>query len=179
MNYLMCPSAVPVWISAGCGHDPSNGSGARRVNAGFTLIELLIVVALIGTLAAIIVPSLFSQIEKAHQRQVIVDIREIEAKIDQYGMDHTFFPADLGQVGEAGRRDAWGQPYRYLNILAGGPGVNGKARKDHSMVPVNSDYDLYSMGPDGDSKAPFTAKASRDDIVRASDGAYVGPVSDF
>ncbi len=157
---------------------PVPDSSASTV-AGFTLIELMIVVALIATLAAIAVPTLFGQIQKARERQVVVDIREIEAKIDQYGMDHLEFPSDLAQIGEAGRRDAWGRAYRYLNILAGGPGVNGKARKDHSMVPVNSDYDLYSMGPDGDSKPPFTAKASRDDIVRASDGAYVGPVDEF
>jgi general secretion pathway protein G len=147
--------------------------------AGFTLIELLIVLALIGTLAAIIVPSFFGQIQKARERQVVVDIREIESKIDQYGLDHLAFPADLAEIGEDGRKDAWNRSYRYLNILAGGPGVNGKARKDHSMVPVNSDYDLFSVGPDGDSKPPFTAKASLDDIVRASDGAYVGPVSEF
>jgi general secretion pathway protein G len=46
-------------------------------------------------------------------------------------------------------------------------------------VPVNSDFDLYSMGPDGQSKPPFTAAASRDDIVRASNGGFIGPVSDF
>jgi len=47
------------------------------------------------------------------------------------------------------------------------------------MVPVNSDYDLYSMGSDGKSRPPFTARASLDDIVRASNGGYVGPVADF
>jgi general secretion pathway protein G len=40
-------------------------------------------------------------------------------------------------------------------------------------------FDLYSMGPDGDSKAAFTARASRDDIVRASNGSFIGPVSEF
>ena len=59
------------------------------------------------------------------------------------------------------------------------PGMEGHRRKDHSLVPVNSDYDLYSMGPDGDSQAPFTAQASRDDIVRASNGGYIGPVIEF
>jgi general secretion pathway protein G len=55
----------------------------------------------------------------------------------------------------------------------------GQIRKDRFLVPVNSDYDLYSMGKDGQSQAPFTAKASRDDIVRASDGQYVGLAEDF
>ena len=47
------------------------------------------------------------------------------------------------------------------------------------MVPVNSDYDLYSMGRDGKSNAPFTAKMSRDDIVRANDGQFVGLASEY
>ena len=54
-----------------------------------------------------------------------------------------------------------------------------KPRKDHFLVPVNSDFDLYSMGADGNSQAPFTAEASYDDIVRADDGRYVGLVSEF
>ena len=55
----------------------------------------------------------------------------------------------------------------------------GKPRKDHFLVPVNSDFDLYSMGADGNSQAPFTADASYDDVVRAYDGRYVGLVSEF
>jgi len=47
------------------------------------------------------------------------------------------------------------------------------------MVPINSDFDLYSMGKDGRSVAPLTAKDSRDDIVRANDGGYVGLASEF
>jgi general secretion pathway protein G len=35
------------------------------------------------------------------------------------------------------------------------------------------------MGPDGKSQKPFTAKASRDDIVRANDGGFFGSVSDY
>ena len=47
------------------------------------------------------------------------------------------------------------------------------------MVPVNSDYDLYSMGADGDSQTPFTAEASQDDIVRCGNGSYIGLVSNY
>ena len=56
---------------------------------------------------------------------------------------------------------------------------HGHARKDHSLVPINTDFDLYSMGPDGRSSPPLTAKASRDDIVRANDGAFVGVAADY
>jgi general secretion pathway protein G len=46
-------------------------------------------------------------------------------------------------------------------------------------VPINSDFDLYSMGEDGKSSPPLTAKSSRDDIVRANNGAYYGYGRDY
>jgi general secretion pathway protein G len=62
----------------------------------------------------------------------------------------------------------------------GGPGGGGgddgldKPRKDRFLVPINSDYDLYSMGPDGESKRNLNTPVSRDDVIRARDGAYIG-----
>jgi general secretion pathway protein G len=44
---------------------------------------------------------------------------------------------------------------------------------------VSTDFDLYSMGKDGKSVAPFTAQASQDDVVRANDGAFVGLVANY
>ena len=82
--------------------------------------------------------------------------------------------------------DPWGEPYVYLLLSGGGGGGNGKgngggggggngqARKDKFLVPLNSDFDLYSKGKDGASVSPLTAKSSRDDIVRANDGGYIG-----
>lgn len=55
----------------------------------------------------------------------------------------------------------------------------GKKRKDKSLYPLNTDYDLYSMGPDGKSQTPLTAKASRNDIVRAKNGAFIGWAADL
>ena len=46
-------------------------------------------------------------------------------------------------------------------------------------MPLNSDFDLYSMGPDGQTATPLTAKASRDDIVRANNGGFIGVASDY
>lgn len=55
----------------------------------------------------------------------------------------------------------------------------GKKRKDKSLHPLNTDYDLYSMGPDGRSVSPLTAKASRDDIIRANNGGFIGVAEDY
>jgi general secretion pathway protein G len=54
-----------------------------------------------------------------------------------------------------------------------------EVRKDRNLVPINTDFDLYSVGPDGDSQAPLTAAASRDDIVRANDGRFIGKAEDY
>jgi hypothetical protein len=35
------------------------------------------------------------------------------------------------------------------------------------------------MGRDGKSEPPLAAKESHDDIVRANEGIYIGPVSEF
>ena len=90
-------------------------------------------------------------------------------------------PDSLDDIGWGNRLDPWGSPYQYLKFKRNKQGkvIPGQARKDRFLVPLNSAYDLYSMGADGDSKGPLTAKASRDDVLRAGDGAFVGLASDF
>jgi general secretion pathway protein G len=76
-----------------------------------------------------------------------------------------------------GHKDPWGNPYQYTNVEdAKG---KGQARKNKNLVPINTDFDLYSMGPDGASVGPLTAKASRDDIVRANNGRFVGTAAEY
>jgi general secretion pathway protein G len=58
-------------------------------------------------------------------------------------------------------------------------GGKEKQRKDRFLHPLNTDYDLYSMGADGKTSAPLTAKASHDDIIRANDGQYIGVAANF
>ncbi len=94
--------------------------------------------------------------------------------INDYGVP----PDNLEQVGMAGKLDPWGNPYEYLNVFNDGHGPP-HPRKDHFLHPLNSDYDLYSMGADGDTKVPLTARASRDDIIRASNGGYIGIAADY
>lgn len=147
------------------------------LHAGFTLLELMIVIAIIGVLAAIATPNFLKYQEKVKYTVTLREMRMIEQEIIAFNIEHGSLPKDLNEIGLGSMNDPWGNPYQYLNFTTV-KGV-GKMRKDHSLVPVNSDFDLYSMGPDGDSKSPFTAKASRDDIVRANDGAFFGRVSDY
>jgi len=57
--------------------------------------------------------------------------------------------------------------------------TTGQVRKDKSLHPLNTDYDLYSMGPDGQTAKPLTSSKSQDDIVRANNGGFVGLGKDY
>ncbi len=151
---------------------------AKGADSGFTLLELVVTAALIGTLSMIIIPRLFGYAERVRSTQAEVDIAEMDADLAQFGMDFNDLPDTLADVGLDGLVDPWGRPYEYLKILGVSPKPKGQ-RKDHFLVPVNSDFDLYSVGPDGKTGAPFTDKKARDDIVRASNGSFIGPVSEF
>jgi general secretion pathway protein G len=148
----------------------------RRAH-GFTVVEILIVIAILLTIAAIAVPNLFSALERARIARAVGDIRTIGTAIQAYEIVNQKYPNSLAQAGYGSNVDPWGQPYQYLNFAkAKGKGA---MRKDRFLVPINTGFDLYSMGKDGASVSPLTAKASRDDIIWANDGGFVGLASDY
>ena len=153
------------------------GGAARRGHRGLTLIELAIAIGLVSVLLAIALPSYQQYRTKVRNAQAKKDIAVMSSLIQNYFVDAREYPPSLGAVGLDGMRDPWGNPYRYLNLAD--RGARGHARKDHSLVPINTDFDLYSMGADGRSAPPLTAQHSRDDIVRANNGAFVGLASEY
>jgi general secretion pathway protein G len=152
---------------------------ARFKHAGFNLLELLIALSLIGVLAAVAYPSYMQHVDKGRNAIAAADIASIEQGIERWYVAFNRYPADLAEIGLGGMLDPWDNPYQYLRIHGAGLLGKGALRKDKSLVPVNSDFDLYSMGKDGASAAPFTAKASLDDIVRANNGGYIGLAADY
>jgi general secretion pathway protein G len=168
----------------------------KEAGGGFTLMELMIVIAILGTIAGIAIPQYASYIEKARVTRAIVEIHMVEKEISMYTDDNHALPDTLDDIGRGDLKDPWGNLYKYLSFatLDKGPGKGGKGdkkdkkdkggtvdtgpsekpRKDRFLVPINSDYDLYSMGRDGKTKTPLTAKDSHDDVIRCNDGEFVG-----
>ncbi len=147
--------------------------------AGFTLTEVLVVVAIIATLSAIMLPNMLKALVETQQDKAVDDIRNIERMVLSFQLDTGNLPDSLDQLGVKVPIDPWGNPYQYLRIAGAGNHGRGHWRKDRFLVPLNSDFDLYSMGPDGRSAPPLTSELSRDDIVRAADGTFVGLASEY
>lgn len=161
-----------------CFHDTlSSVHHGGTCHRGFTIIELLAVLMILGTLAALAIPMYFTALGKAKVAKAIADIHTLSNEIGSYQLFNRSLPTSLADIGKANFEDPYGNPYEYLDISTAKG--KGNVRKDQFLVPLNSDYDLYSKGKDGQSQPPLTAQVSRDDIVRASDGGFVGLASEY
>jgi len=146
---------------------------------GFGLIELMITLVIASLLLSIAVPAYDRYVDRAKEARAIGDIGAISIEIGKFQLrNNNALPDTLGELGIDIPPDPWDVPYEYLNIVTAEPG-NGAFRKDKNLNPLNSDFDLYSSGEDKDSKGPLSAKESRDDIIRANNGAFIGLAEDY
>ncbi|MFQ5588149.1 MAG: type II secretion system major pseudopilin GspG [Nitrospiria bacterium] len=116
--------------------------------SGFTLIELLVVMIIIGLLAALVGPGLFSTLGKSKLKSAKAQIELFGTALDAFRLEIGRYPTSeeglqalrenpgeaAGWDGPYLRKevplDPWGKPYHYQS-----PGEQG-------------DYDLFSYGAD-------------------------------
>ncbi len=157
---------------------PVSGPRPGASRGGFTLIEILSVLAIIGLLAGFGMPKLHQVTTRAKIAKAIGDIRAIQIDLMAIEAEGQPLPANLAAIQRA-YLDPWGNPYVYNPFPPPPPPVPHGARRDRFLVPINSTFDLYSMGPDGQTVAPLNASKSLDDIIRANDGGYIGLASQY
>lgn len=138
----------------------------------FTLLELIIIIMIIGLLTGIAVPLYADFVHRAKVERAKWEIRQFESVINIYYYKYQTYPSSLSDVTEGGGLDPWGNPYQYLSSQD--PRWDNRYRFDRNMKPVNSDFDLCSMGPDGQTQRNLNAAKSQDDVVRAGNGSFVG-----
>ena len=139
-------------------------------SAGFTLVELMVVMAILAVLAMLSVPVYESLVKNTRSSTTILEIRGIEKSIIASAADNQTFPADLASVDLGGMLDPWGNPYQYTKV---------PLREDFFSFKLNTEFDIYSRGPDGLTNVDITHVDSLDDIVRTGDGGWVGIASNF
>ena len=128
--------------------------GGRQRTDGFTLVEISLVVIIIGILAAMVLPRFAGRTEDARKARARSDIAHIGVALDLAELDLGQYPDSLaemvsksppaylseevkklwkGPYVKAGLpKDPWGREYQYVK------------ESQHEQ-----DYDLYSLGPDG------------------------------
>ena len=143
----------------------------RRKN----LRDAIAVLAAALIAASFAVPAFSGYLQRSRVTRAVSDIGTISLELHRWQRDGQTLPASLAEAGIS-LVDPWGRPYVYLRAA---DASRAQLRKDGELVPLNTDFDLYSLGPDGMSSLSLPAAPSRDDIVRAANGAYIGVASNY
>lgn len=143
---------------------------------GFTLIELLIVMAIISILATIGFIKYSGFIDQTKETKAIADVKQIAQLIEDFREAKGRYPVDLSELERGEFKDPWGNPYQYVYIADDDKKGKDKqkARRDRNQKPINTYFDLWSNGADGDYQQQVNGAKSRDDIIYAWDGEFVG-----
>lgn len=142
----------------------------RRLLQSITTRDLIAVCAGVLLLGSFAIPAFNGYVERSRVSRAVSDIGTMSLQLYRWQHETNRLPTELAEAGLGGD-DPWGRPYVYVRAAGAS---QTQLRKDEKLAPLNSDFDLYSLGPDGVSALSLPAAPSRDDVVRADNGAYIG-----
>ncbi len=121
----------------------------KRNNRGFTLIELLIVMIILGLLAALVAPRMFSKVGSSKQKTAKAQISLFETALDTYRLDMGKYPPpEQGLLAlriKPSDNDNWDGPYLPKEI----PNDPWNKPYEYRYPGEHGDYDIISYGADG------------------------------
>ncbi len=141
-----------------------------RLLQNVTKRDLIALGASVLLLSSFAIPAFNGYVERSRVARAVSDIGTLSLQLYRWERDTHSLPANLAEAGLGGD-DPWGRPYVYRRAA---DVSRAQLRKDGELAPLNSDFDLYSLGPDGVSALALPAAPSHDDVVRAGNGAYIG-----
>jgi general secretion pathway protein G len=139
-------------------------------------MELVCAIGVVALVASVSVSGVNAYENRARAARAIGDIGTLSVQLYRWQSNARKFPETLAEAGLNGFVDPWGHPYRYVNVASA---KSGDLRHDRNSRPLNNDFDLYSMGPDGRTETALDEAEARDDIVRANDGRFIGVAQDL
>jgi len=160
---------------------------------GFTLIEMLIVVAIIGILAALLIPNAMAAIQKAKQKGTMKDMNSISTAVMDYITDKGYAPTHSWGTFDANfvsalagfylkvvpTRDQWGNSF-YALCGTGNPGytnISCEGIDDYVIASYgrDKDYDNFNYDPNSPETAYFeiTGMASFNEDLVIWNGSWV------
>lgn len=123
---------------------------APRTAPAYTLTEMLVVLVIIGLLAAVVGPRLFSRLDDAKGRTARLQMTSLQTSVDLYRLDVGRLPTaeqGLGVLIAAPSGEAnWLGPYLARDALPIDPWGNAYA---YEVDPSGARYRIVSYGSDG------------------------------
>lgn len=120
----------------------------HRLQTGFTLIEMLLVLVILATLAAIVIPKFAGRSQQAKTTAAQSQIAGLKLALDAFEVDNGYYPRDLNLLVVApGDAPDWRGPYLEKGIPLD-PWGNAYLYDYPGKRNLNG-FDLMSLGPDG------------------------------
>ncbi len=124
---------------------------SRQRSGGFTLIEVLVVLIILGLLAAIIVPRVTGQAERAKVDQTKIQLRALKDALEMYKLDNGMYPTtQQGLNALVEKPEIPPEPQRWRQYLDKLPKDPWDRDYIYISPGVNKPFELRSAGPDGE-----------------------------